>query len=132
MKLILDTQMLIWATFWSEKLPAQARQLIVDRGNDVFFSPVSLWETAIKNSRNRPDFNIEARKLRRRLLECGYQEIPITGIHTIAISDLPLLHKDPFDRLLLAQAKIEGFTLLTADAVLAAYPAPVLLVRKSG
>ena len=132
MKLILDTQMIIWATFWSEKLPAQARQLIVDLDNDIFFSPVSLWETAIKNSRNRPDFKVEARILRRRLLDCGYQEIPITGLHTVAVSDLPLLHKDPFDRLLLAQAKIEGFTLLTTDATLSAYPAPVLLVRKSG
>jgi PIN domain nuclease of toxin-antitoxin system len=132
MKLLLDTQMLIWATFCSAKLPDQARQLIVDRDNDIFFSPASLWETAIKNSRNRLDFQVEARILRSRLLDCGYQEMPITGIHAIAVSDLPLLHKDPFDRLLLAQAKTEGFSLMTTDATLEAYPAPVILFRKSG
>jgi len=70
--------------------------------------------------------------LRLQLFDRGYQEIPITGLHTTAVSDLPLLHKDPFDRLLLAQAKTEGLTLLTTDATLSAYPAPVLLVRKSG
>jgi PIN domain nuclease of toxin-antitoxin system len=132
MKFLLDTQMLIWATFWSGKLPDQARQLIIDRDNDIFFSPASLWETTIKNSRNRPDFKVEARILRGRLLDCGYQEMPITGIHAIAVSDLPFLHKDPFDRLLLAQAKTEGLSLLTTDATLAAYPAPVILFRKSG
>jgi PIN domain nuclease of toxin-antitoxin system len=131
MKLLLDTQMLLWSVARSEFLPAEARQMIIDQGNEVFFSPASLWETVIKNSRNRPDFKVDARILRRLLLERGYQEIPINGLHALAVNDLPLLHKDPFDRLLLAQAKTEGLSLLTTDATLSAYPAPVLLFRKS-
>ena len=131
MKLLLDTQMLLWSVARSEFLPDQARQLIIDRNNEIFFSPASLWETVIKNSRNRPDFKVDTPSLRLQLFDRGYQEIPITGLHTTAVSDLPLLHKDPFDRLLLAQAKTEGLTLLTTDATLSAYPAPVLLVRKS-
>jgi PIN domain nuclease of toxin-antitoxin system len=132
MKLLLDTQMIIWATFWPELLPPQARQLIANENNEMFFSPVSLWEVAIKNSQNRPDFQVDAKILRGRLLERDYHEIAVTGLHTTAVSDLPLIHKDPFDRLLLVQSKIEGLSLVTSDATLAAYPAPVILTKKLG
>jgi PIN domain nuclease of toxin-antitoxin system len=131
MKLLLDTQMLIWATFWPERLPEKARQMIAADENEICFSPISLWEVAIKSGQNRPDFKIDAKVLRRRLLERDYREITITGVHTTEVSDLPLLHKDPFDRLLLAQAKVEGLNLLTSDATVASYPVPVILVRKS-
>ena len=85
---------------------------------------------AIKRGRNHPDFQINARVLRRLLFDNDYSELPITGIHTTTIADLPSIHKDPFDRLLLAQAKSEGISLLTTDAVLAEYAAPVILIRK--
>jgi PIN domain nuclease of toxin-antitoxin system len=116
----------------SELLSEQARQLITDKENEIYFSPASLWEVTIKNSLNRPDFQVDARILRRQLLNSDYHEIAITGLHATAVGDLPPLHKDPFDRLLLAQAKTEGLSLLTSDAALSAYPAPVLHVRKSG
>jgi PIN domain nuclease of toxin-antitoxin system len=131
MKLLLDTQMIIWAAFWPELLPGQARQLIADDENRIYFSPVSLWEVAIKSGQNRPDFQVDARILRHRLLERDYHEIAINGLHTTAVGGLPPLHKDPFDRLLLTQAKIEDISLLTSDTILSAYPAPVILVRKS-
>lgn len=131
MKIILDTQMIIWATFWPELLPVQARQLIADEDNEIYFSPASLWEVAIKSAQNRPDFQVDAKVLRSQLLERDYREIAITGLHTTAVSDLPLIHKDPFDRLLLSQAKTECVSLVTSDATLSAYPAPVILVKKS-
>ncbi len=130
MKILLDTQMLIWATTWPELLPKKARLLIADSDNEKYFSPASLWEVAIKNGQNRPDFQIDARALRRQLLDNGCLELAITGVHTTSIADLPLRHKDPFDRLLLAQARAEGISLLTTDKRLAEYPVPVLFIPK--
>lgn len=131
MKILLDTQMLIWATTWPELLPKKARKLISDEDNELFFSPASLWEVVIKNGQNRPDFQVDARVLRRQLLDNGCQELPITGIHTTAIGDLPAHHKDPFDRLLLAQAKSEGINLLTTDETMAKYAVPIIWIQKS-
>ncbi|MDR1608495.1 MAG: type II toxin-antitoxin system VapC family toxin [Deltaproteobacteria bacterium] len=132
MKILLDTQILLWSVARSEHLSEQARQLITDKENEIYFSPASLWEVTIKNSLNHPDFQVDARISRRRPLNSDYHEIAITGLHATAVGDLPPLHKDPFDRLLLAQAKAEGLSLLTTNAALSAYPAPVLQVRKSG
>ena len=129
MKLLLDTQILLWAAARAELLSERARQLLTDEANEIYFSPVSLWEVTIKNSLNRPDFQVDPRSLRSQLLERTYHEIAITGLHAIAVGDLPPLHKDPFDRLLLAQAKTEGLSLVTADSTLSAYPAPVIPVR---
>ena len=132
MKILLDTQMLVWATTLPELLPKKARRLIADEENEKYFSPVSLWEVAIKNSLNRPDFQIDARILRRQLLDNDCLELVITGVHTTAISDLPSIHKDPFDRLLLAQAKSEGIGLLTTDEILTGYTTvPVIWIQKT-
>lgn len=130
MKILLDTQMLIWATVWPELLPKKARQLIASAENDIYFSPASIWEISIKSGLNRPDFQIDARVLRRQLLDNGCLELAITGVHATATGDLPPLHKDPFDRLLLAQAKSEGISLLTTDEALADYAVPMILLRK--
>ena len=107
------------------RLSAEAKRLIDDSANELLFSAVSLWEIAIKTSQGRDDFSVDARVLRRALLDRGYVELPITGDHAVHVDTLPPLHKDPFDRLLLAQAFVEGITLLTADEVLARYPGPV-------
>jgi PIN domain nuclease of toxin-antitoxin system len=131
MKLLLDTQILLWMVARPELLSDQARRLLSDEENEIFFSPVSLWEVAIKNSLNRPDFQVDSRVLRGQLLARDYHEIAITGLHTAAVADLPPIHKDPFDRLLLAQAKTEGISLITSDTTLSAYPAPVILIHKS-
>ena len=125
MKLLLDTQLLLWASGQPEKLSAAARKLLNDPRNELCFSAASLWEIAIKNALGREDFRVEPRLLRRGLLDNGYLEIPVTSQHAVSIDGLPALHKEPFDRLLVAQAVSEGITLLTSDAQLAEYPGPV-------
>lgn len=105
-----------------------ATELIDDPSNSLMFSVVSLWEVAIKFGRGRSDFLVDPRLLRRGLLDTDYEELPVIGEHALAVSGLPTLHKDPFDRLLVAQAVAEGITLLTADAVVASYPGPIRLV----
>jgi PIN domain nuclease of toxin-antitoxin system len=102
--------------------------LLDDPENDPVFSAASMWEIAIKQSIGRDDFRVDARLLRRGLLDNGYLELAVTGAHAIALDTLPPLHKDPFDRMLVAQARVEGITLLTSDALLAKYPGSVLTV----
>ena len=125
MKLLLDTHLLLWAANEPERLSKNVRALIEDRENDILFSAASLWEVAIKNSRGRKDFQADAGVLRRALLDIGYSELPITGEHAATLERLPLIHKDPFDRMLVAQAEYEGVTLLTRDRRISEYPGPI-------
>lgn len=125
MKLLVDTHLLLWAAGASARLPAEARALLEDRLNTPVFSAASLWEVTIKAGLGRPDFHVEPSLLRRGLLDNGWQELAVSSAHAIAVAQLPPLHRDPFDRLLLAQATVEGMLLLTADAALAEYPGPV-------
>ena len=125
MKLLLDTQILLWAAGQPERLSAAARRLLNDTRNELLFSAASLWEITIKNTLGREDFQVEPRVLRRGLLDNGYVELPVTSEHAVNVDALPPLHKDPFDRLLLAQALTEGVTLITGDAQLAKYRGPV-------
>lgn len=125
MKLLLDTHLLLWAAGQPSRLPRRARALIEDPENELFFSAASLWEIAIKRGLGRQDFQVDARLLRRGLLDNGYGELPITSEHAVNTEHLPELHKDPFDRILIAQASVEGITLLTDDRRVAAYPGPV-------
>jgi len=128
-KLLLDTHLLIWTAEASDHLPGVAANLILDPENEVHFSAASIWETAIKSALRRPDFTINAGLLRRGLLDNGYVEVPVTATHAVAVGSLPSLHKDPFDRMLVAQATEAGLLLLTSDAQIAAYPGPIRLVR---
>ena len=123
MKLLLDTHLLLWAA--GDKLPAKARNLIEDRDNELFFSAASLWEITIKLGAGREDFQVDPAVLYRALLDNGYSELPISSEHAMATGQLPSAHKDPFDRMLVAQATVEGITLLTHDRRLAAYPGPI-------
>lgn len=126
MKLLLDTQLLLWAAGGEERLSAAARDLIADMENDLLFSAVSLWEIVIKSGLGRDDFSVDAALLRRSLLDNGYEEVPVAGRHAVAVGLLPPLHKDPFDRMLIAQATVEGVTLMTADDLVRRYPGPIL------
>ena len=125
MKLLLDTHLLLWAAGSPERLPLAARPLLEVPENQLLFSAASLWEIAIKRGLGRADFQVDPRVLRRGLLDNGYVELPITSEHTVSIDSLPPLHKDPFDRILVAQAMVEGIILLTADALIAQYPGPI-------
>ena len=125
MKLLLDTHLLLWAAGDSDHLSAEARAWISAPENELLFSVASIWEIAIKSGLGRQDFQVNTRLLRRGLLDNGYRELPVGSEHAVAIDSLPPLHKDPFDRLLVAQAMVEGILLLTADAWVAQYPGPV-------
>jgi len=125
MKLLLDTHLLLWAAGDPDRLPAAARRLLDDLQNELIFSSASLWEVAIKHGLSRGDFRVDTRLLRRGLLDNGYGELPITSEHAVALDSLPSIHKDPFDRILIAQSMVEGITLLTADPLVAQYPAPI-------
>jgi len=125
MKLLLDTHVLLWAAGQPDRLSADARALLEDPENELLYSSASLWEIAIKRGLGRDDFQVDVRLLRRGLLDNGYHELAITGIHAVAVDGLPPIHKDPFDRILIAQSMVEGILLLTADPLVARYPAPV-------
>jgi PIN domain nuclease of toxin-antitoxin system len=128
MRLLLDTHLLIWAVSEPERLSAKAQELMNEEANELFFSAASIWEIAIKAGYKRTDFKVDVPELHSELLRNGYQELAVFARHTFAVVHLPHLHKDPFDRLLLAQAMREDLTLVTADALLASYPGPILKV----
>ena len=128
MKLLLDTHLLLWAAGEPRRLSKRARTLIDNRDNELLFSAASLWEVAIKRGLGREDFKVDARLLRRGLLDNGYSELPIISDHVVATESLPPIHKDPFDRVLVAQATVEGVTLLTIDSLVAQYPGPIKTV----
>lgn len=125
---LLDTHLLLWAASGDPKLPESVIQRLDDENTQPLFSAASIWEVVIKSGLGRKDFKVDAAMLRRGLLDNGYQELPINSAHTLAVGDLPDLHRDPFDRILAAQANVEGIELLTADKHLAAYPGPITLV----
>lgn len=125
MKLLLDTHLLLWAANEPEKLSAKAVSLMGNPEHQLIFSAASIWEIAVKNSLGRDDFEVDARLLRRGLLDNDYTELAITSAHAVFVESLPSIHKDPFDRILVAQATVEGFTLLTADSAVAKYPGPI-------
>lgn len=125
MKLLLDTHLLLWAASEPDRLPEAAATAIADEGNELYFSAASIWEIVIKGGLGRDDFEVDANLLRRGLVDNGYAELAIASSHAIAVSALPSLHKDPFDRMLVAQATAEGIELITSDERLAAYPGPI-------
>ena len=126
MKILLDTHILLWAA--ADELPKEASRYIDDASNTLLFSPASIWEIVIKRGLDRPDFIVDPASLYSGLMSAGYEELPITGRHTLLVSNLPPLHKDPFDRILLAQAASEGIPLLTSDDLVSQYPGSVIMV----
>ncbi len=128
MKLLLDTHLLLWAAGEPQKLSAKARRLLADTNNELMFSAASLWEVAIKRGLGRADFQVDSRLFRRGLLDNGYLELPVFSAHAVAVDSLPPIHKDPFDRLLVAQSLVEGMAFLTSDATVAQYGGSIRMV----
>ena len=124
----MDTHILLWAAAGSPALSEQARQVLVSDATELYFSAASIWEVAIKTSLGRADFAVDPRQLRRGLLSNGYLELTVTGEHAIEVGSLPDVHKDPFDRILIAQSRVEGMRLVTADKLVAQYSGDILLV----
>lgn len=125
MKVLLDTHLLLWAAGDPARLSPAARAIVDAPENELFFSAASLWEVVIKAALGREDFQVDPSTLRRGLLDNGYGELPVDSRHAVAVGGLPPIHKDPFDRILVAQAQVEGILLMTADPLVARYPGPV-------
>jgi PIN domain nuclease of toxin-antitoxin system len=125
MKILLDTHLLLRTAGQPDRLSPEARKFIDNPANELLFSAASLWEVVIKRGLGRDDFKVDARVLRRGLLDNGYIELPVVSDHVVALDSLPAIHKDPFDRVLIAQATVEGITLLTTDSMVAKYPGPI-------
>jgi PIN domain nuclease of toxin-antitoxin system len=122
MRVLLDTHLLLWALLAPARLSVSAADLLESPEARVFFSAVNVWEIAIKRALNRPDFDVEPDVIRRGALETGFEELPVTGIHAAAVRQLPSHHRDPFDRLLVAQAQTEPLLLMTDDPMVMQYP----------
>lgn len=122
MRVLLDTHVLLWAKGQPERLSAIAREVIVDLETQPVFSVVSFWEVIIKSASSRGGFDVDADQLRWELLQDGYEELEVTAPHVLEVGRLPALHGDPFDRLLVAQARVEELTIMTADRAITAYP----------
>jgi PIN domain nuclease of toxin-antitoxin system len=125
MRFLLDTHFVIWVAIDDPRLRPKVRTVLNDRANQFLFSVSSIWEIAIKSALRRRDFLYDPREIRRQFIANGYEELPILGHHVVMVDILPPIHKDPFDRILIAQAMVEGITLLTADPVIAKYPGPI-------
>ena len=128
MNVLVDTHLLLWAAGEPQKLSKKARRLLQDPASHVWFSAASLWEVTIKHGLGRADFRVDPRQLRRGLTENGWRELAISSEHCVATLNLPPIHKDPFDRMLVAQAHVEGLSLVTSDAVVAKYSGNILKV----
>ena len=126
--LLVDTQLLLWAAFEPDRLSAKAATILQSRETPLLFSLATVWEVAIKTSLGRPDFSVDPGLLHRALVAEGFVELPISAAHLIRVATLPWVHRDPFDRLLVAQAMEDKLTLLTADATLKRYGRFVRLV----
>ncbi len=129
MRLLLDTHVLLWALISPDRLCADAAQLLVDPNNEVFFSAVNIWEIAIKKRLGRPDFAFHPGQILEAAIGTGFAELPVSAAHAARVLDLPPLHADPFDRMLVAQASYEPARIVTADRQVAAYDADAMLIN---
>ena len=125
MKFLLDTHFILWLPIGGRGISKNVLALLNNSANEFAFSVASLWEIALKRARHRGTFAFDTREIRKQMIENGYEELPILGQHVLGVDSLPPIHKDPFDRLLIAQAVVEGITLLTVDATIARYPGPI-------
>ena len=128
MKLLLDTHLLLWAAGQPDKLSDEVRAFLLDASNSLFFSAASMWEIVIKRGLGREDFKVNPQRLLKQLVVNGYEEVAVSSVHTLAVEALPALHKDPFDRILIAQARTEGMMLLTADTIVSMYGEGIMAV----
>jgi PIN domain nuclease of toxin-antitoxin system len=126
MQLLLDTNVLLWAMSNDKRLARDTAKLILDPQNRVIVSAVSFWEVSVKKSLGKISISLE--DLKNNVEECQFDLLPITAEHCIKLSDLPQLHRDPFDRMLVTQSKLEPAILLTGDSFLASYGDFVVVV----
>ncbi|MDO4897206.1 MAG: type II toxin-antitoxin system VapC family toxin [Moraxella sp.] len=119
---LLDTHIVIWLAQEPQKLDERLKALLLNKNVKVYFSAVNLWEVAIKKALGKAGFDVDVKLLYQHLIENQYLELPVLSRHCLLVQDLPLYHKDPFDRLIIAQAMSENFTLITEDTIIPQYP----------
>ena len=125
---LLDTHVLLWAAQDSPFLGTVAREILADSKNEILISVANIWEVVVKSGLGRTDFKVDPGRLREQAVRAGFGELPIRAPHVLEVSLLPQVHSDPFDRILLAQARIEQLTLLTRDQKILEYGHPALAV----
>jgi PIN domain nuclease of toxin-antitoxin system len=123
MRLLLDTHVFIWACDTPGKLTAKTRAVVAEPASDVFVSAASLWEMAIKAALGRVRFPME--RMTEIVAEMGFDALSMTMQHALEAGGLPRHHDDPFDRMLIAQARLDGLTLVTLDRQFASYDVPI-------
>ena len=128
MTLLLDTHLLLWAACDPGRLSSKAQDLLGDPATELMFSTASIWEVVIKSALGRDDFCVDPQQLRNGLIQNDYSELEIRSEHALVVGSLPPIHKDPFDRILIAQAQVENVTLLTTDYMVARYSGPIQAV----
>jgi PIN domain nuclease of toxin-antitoxin system len=128
LRLLLDTHVLIWALIDPDRLSSSLRSILEDPAQDVLFSAASLWEVAIKSALGRADFKVDPSEILTAAIQTGFGELPVRSAAALKVATLPLHHRDPFDRLLIAQALTEPARLYTADAALEPYSELVVRV----
>lgn len=126
MRILLDTHVLIWAVIEPKRLSTPVRERLTDTADDVMFSAASIWEIAIKAALGRADFGVSPQVVLDSARDSGFIELPVTSDVALKVAHLPLHHRDPFDRLLVAQALSEPAVLYTVDAQLSAYSADLV------
>lgn len=127
MKYLLDTSIFLWSIDAEQKLSARAKEVLEDRRQEIFLSPVTSWEIVIKVARGNLILARSASEtLSLAFAKFELRPLPVTHPHSLAVGELPPVHNDPFDRMLIAQAKSEGMVLMTADAALEKYPVEIL------
>lgn len=122
MRVLTDTHILLWALLLPARLDAACREVLESPEHRVYFSAVNIWEIAIKRALDRPDFDVEPEVIHHAALETGFHELPVSALHAAAVRHLPAHHRDPFDRLLIAQARTEPLLLMTDDPLISRYP----------
>lgn len=122
MRCLADTNILLWMMSLHPRLNQRHLEILSSPANEIFFSAVSIFEIAVKQQIGKFDFAVDAGEICNALIKRGYRELPVTGAHAVRVLDLPLIHRDPFDRLLVAQALCEDLVLMTADRAIADYP----------
>ena len=115
MRVLLDTHVLLWMIGESQSLSDSALRVLSDEMNELFFSSISIAEVAIKHQKNAVFMPLSPDDVRFAAKECGVQELEFNSGHAVALGNLPLLHRDPFDRMLIAQAKAEGMKIVSHD-----------------
>ena len=125
MRYLLDTHLLIWLALGDSKLPQEVADIHEDPESELYISVISVWETAMKQALGRKDFQVDAGLLRADLLNEGYVEILVESRHALEVRNLPKLHRDPFDRMLVAQSRVEGLVFLTSDEDICKYQGTV-------